>query len=782
MKLNISNYSRALKTSNRILLALTSVFFSLRDAHALTPEHTSIAQRDSSGKFYICEGDFDGKSNIKNWKIRVGVPDPQKGFITDQSQIESLKKESLIADEKRRKDIDALIALYKSRIDTCSKRFAPASSTFANFDLYVATDGYDNNSCSFYQPCKSIQKAIDLTINNTSSESSGVINLRGGIYRQSASFKYSGSSANPVSGTAARPIVLQPYNNEKVVVSGLDVVDKSLWKKDEGSIYLANLNPEIKAISQVYVDGQYVPPAQFPTFNPTYTPGAWLPAAADSARDTLISGPELSRFQAADLKGAGIHIRTQNWYIENNQVADFDSTTGKLALAKVGRYAAGKGWGYYLDNKRWMLSDSAVGTTAAPGWVYERDTNKLFIRLSDNSAPSAHSVEISYRNLSDKTNATLAVGSGVQWVTIKNIAIVGSAKNAITLGNTSYVTIDTVDISKTGTNGIFSESDVGFTQVIGSNFHDIASGAITFKWPQLNKGQKAPKHSDIGIISNTFQDIGKIVPPTSSEGAILFPYQSDRISILNNTITNASFDGIIYGRNSRVIGNTINKACLLYMDCGGIYTFEGLTDTVIDSGEVIPYEVNSVVSGNTVSGLGVDNGTLLKVGAYGTPNLAANHIYPSAGIYLDMNTKNITITKNHLFGNERGIHMDQGARSNTIEQNLVENNYTYQLSMLEGEYPGAPKLENTVQNNYFIPMNTNPTYLVALGANSAARQLTKWDCKKLSDSDYHAIPDHFGAFEKNIFSNLQGPTSQIYRPGCSPRLKLADWQKLGYDD
>lgn len=72
------------------------------------------------------------------------------------------------------------------------------------------------------------------------------------------------------SGTSSAPITFKPYNNERVVISGADLLTGP-WTLHSGSIYRTTMSWDVSAHTleaaadnQIWVDGVMLPEARWP--------------------------------------------------------------------------------------------------------------------------------------------------------------------------------------------------------------------------------------------------------------------------------------------------------------------------------------------------------------------------------------------------------------------------------------------------------------------------------------------------------------------------------------
>jgi hypothetical protein len=119
-------------------------------------------------------------------------------------------------------------------------------------ERYVATGGNDANSGAGPEDSKAlrtIQAAVDKL------QPGDTLLIRGGTYRETVTFHRS--------GTAAQPILIKPFQNEKVVVSGCDPVTG--WGPKDGRIWKASMPWTLgSGRNQVFCNGEVMIEARFP--------------------------------------------------------------------------------------------------------------------------------------------------------------------------------------------------------------------------------------------------------------------------------------------------------------------------------------------------------------------------------------------------------------------------------------------------------------------------------------------------------------------------------------
>ena len=124
------------------------------------------------------------------------------------------------------------------------------------------------------------------------------------------------------------------------------------------NVRLVRSTPEYKVITQVFAGNESLPLAQHP--NPRWSPESQTSPflhiqevpTDDNMQFTVGEDFDLT---AEQITGAGVHIRSNAWTIEDNIVKNFDADTDIVELDEPTGYELKEGWGYYFDNKLWML-------------------------------------------------------------------------------------------------------------------------------------------------------------------------------------------------------------------------------------------------------------------------------------------------------------------------------------------------------------------------------------------------------------------------------------------
>ncbi len=303
-------------------------------------------------------------------------------------------------------------------------------------EFHVATTGSDANPGTKARPLATIQAAVNKL------QPGDTCLVRGGTYRETVTF--------PRSGTAGKPITLSPYGNERVTVSGCDVVTG--WTHQTNNIWKAAM-PWTLGLgrNQVFCDGQVMIEARYPN---VAEPGLGMFVAGLSPlwptygefsipRDTRTNKPgrivsKLLENQPDDYwKGAlycGVHF--EGWCAQ----------TGVIESSKPGEISVGdrtQGWwfgssygGHYPqehEEGRGMIVGHMHALDAPTEWHWQE--NVLYLIAPDGGQPQA--VEAKRRQLAFDL-------SGREHVRIEGVSVRAASMR---LENASHCTVDRCDLA-----------------------------------------------------------------------------------------------------------------------------------------------------------------------------------------------------------------------------------------------------------------------------------------------------------------------------------------------
>lgn len=447
------------------------------------------------------------------------------------------------------------------------------------------------------------------------------------------------------------------------------------------NVVLKRVTPELDTAKQVFLDGQYQRLAQYPNkgFMPSRPTNQFLTIAADSDDCTnaatpstrLIGGSDLALTpaQQADLVGAGIHYRFSPYLIEDRTITAFNPSTKTFSWVKPSEYAICKNWGYYLDNKLWMLD--TVGE-----WYYDMVTREL--RLMPTGGTPDGRVSVGHLDYGVNANQR-------NYIVIENISI---QKTVIGIsGDGSNIIVRNTDIADSANRGISIAGSLG-SEVTGCHITNSAFEAIM-----------ALDAKNTQIKNNTILNTGVIGAPKRSLAAIMSSCWDCGITVGNvviegNDIRNSGYIGIYLPVQAAVRSNYVAGSCLILDDCGAIYTngHSYLTTGVVN---------NSQITNNIV------------VDVLGNPDGRPVNLLSSAqGIYLDNAANTVKVTDNTVVNADHGVQIHNGA-SNTLSDNVIYGSRKQTIWMQESSLGELGAIHNNsfTRNRYF-QLNKEYNYLL----------------------------------------------------------------------
>jgi parallel beta-helix repeat protein len=411
----------------------------------------------------------------------------------------------------------------------------------------------------------------------------------------------------------------------------------------------------ITAPNQLYVDGQYIDIAHYPN-------SGFVKATADAPNKTSIISSDLT-LSSSQVTGATVMAIAVSWRVSPSVISSYNESTQTISLASQLDGVMTKDWGFYLQNKLWMLD-------SAKEWYYNSSTGKIYLWTPNGDNPSSHTVEIAKRqyglNISNNNH-----------VTIQDLSFQRAMNDNVHVDSVNNVILKSVDVDG-GLNGIHfsNSSNCSLNNNFVQNALDIGISVET-------------NVSNINILNNYVNNSGNVGMPRTSIASVYIG-EGQNINMKDNLVTNSGYDGILFSGDQIVLeNNRIDKSCSVLTDCGGIYTGDSLCQPDLDPN----HPSNNTITGNIVTnsiantaGSGYSNGI-------------------SHGIYLDSCTISTTVTNNIVDNVDYGMIIGDG-HDNIVTGNKVyrARGYAFHISSagLPSTYAiGGIARRNTVQNNVF---------------------------------------------------------------------------------
>ncbi len=437
-----------------------------------------------------------------------------------------------------------------------------------------------------------------------------------------------------VNGSCGKPVI-----NPAVKITG--------WSVYSGSIYVANLSTPVQ---QLIVNNQPMDLAHFPNRD---AQGNMFLTITGSSGTTTLSADGLN-LGANNPIGAGIKLRVADYIIAERKVADYSAAAKSITVSSaVDRRVD---WGFYLDGKLWMLDQ--------PGeWVQEN--GKIYLWMPDSAAPA-------------NVEATPVGAVGIQANDTTNLLIDGiSVKNAamgISAAASKYFTLKNSTIENSAQYGV----DFHVSNNASINANSVTTSAISGLRGDL---------SDNAIVSNnTVRNTGASGNPVSSIAGIV---TGTNAQVRGNAIYDSGYHGVYVLGSSVVESNTVDGACLVLDDCGGLYT-NGRYGTL-----------NNVLGASYVKFLS-NNITRVTGNKNGLPAISSG--VAAYAIYTDDFASFNTISGNTISNSVVGVIIRSG-HDTLVENNTLRDSLRAHL-MFEQTDPNSDNsiYNNTVRSNSFGPL------------------------------------------------------------------------------
>ncbi len=541
-------------------------------------------------------------------------------------------------------------------------------------NYYVSVSGNDaNDGKSISNAFASISRMNQVVLQPGDS----ILFNRGDLFRGMLQIKQS--------GTASKQIYVGAYGSGKLpVISGTEIVGN--WTNASGNVFQAICADCPDTLQQIFVTNQRHIPARYPNS------GYLSVTNADNTAKTFTA--TALNDAAGTWNGATLYMRTVQWVIDPLHVQSYTSQqiTYSIPAHFYTSYPVQNYFGFFLTNK-------LIALDSAGEWFYDPATKLISMIPVDANALNTAGAEVSvYDN-------NIRFYSGAAFITIENIQMEKSRKDAVFLNQTANIIINNCIIMQSGRDGVggFENYSTYNTSLAVKNclIRDICNTAIN-----LTAGQ------NILLKGNTIQQIGII--PGLGQGydaaydGIFCPSHS---KVINNTIDSIGYNGIHVNQYDSVMYNICSNYGLVKNDCGGIYYWQGLNNYV---GYNITYD-----------GHGNGDGTVFP-----------NRMMVS-GIYSDDYSHNNVIEYNTSYRNETGIMIHNTAYTH-VQYNTAYDNRREQLYMIEGsqDYDTVAVHNNQITNNVLQCIHPSQTALLIENSKNTIAELgtfsNNWYCNPYS--------------------------------------------------
>ncbi|GAB1857217.1 hypothetical protein MHTCC0001_20530 [Flavobacteriaceae bacterium MHTCC 0001] len=474
-----------------------------------------------------------------------------------------------------------------------------SSFAFAQ-NIYVATNGNDNNNGSAGAPFRTFSKAVSVM------SAGDVCIIRGGTYEEELLINKNGTAGNYLTFKAA--------DGETVNIRATKVLNG--WQQHSGSIYKASVDMAIDSrFRNVYHNNNYMDLARWPN-------------NVDNNRWTINCAPVTG--------GDGSHFLVDNipnidwtggmvYYLGAHSGASWTRTITSSTTSRINHTGVDiSGWPFnvhsptvwrnYPGNNRGQLFlfNKLEALDHAREWYYDHTAKLLYLQTADGNMPANGSVQYATRKYVAQLagdyikleglnffGGSIRINNNADNNTIENCKITHGSEGHDSLTNTS-AQVGEAAIEVLGDNTLIKGCTVNHSSVSGINIAGWAAGNCTIE----------------GNTISNIDYLGIHASPIRSTGG--------GMKVLKNTIFNAGRDGMyVAGVNCEVAYNDVSASQRINSDSGVFYTVG-----------------NANLRNSEIHHNWFHDATAPSY------SHSSNELAKAAGIYLDNNSKGFTVHHN----------------------------------------------------------------------------------------------------------------------------------------
>jgi parallel beta-helix repeat protein len=451
------------------------------------------------------------------------------------------------------------------------------------------------------------------------------------------------------SGIAGHPIVLTTYGSGNApVVTGFTTLTG--WGGGGGNVWQVTCSACGTSANMVEIGDSSRPMGRWPNVGSNADGGY---SQIQSYNGTVSITDTHIGATGHTWTGANVVVRKNQWVIENDPILSQSGNT--ITYKSATTFTPGVRYGYFIQSSAYTLDQQGE-------WYYNPAT-KLVQVYSVGNPSSTMSMQIS-------TIDTLVHFNGVQYVTINGISFQGANKTGMSIINSNYITISNCSVTFSGVDAF---------DITTCNYLNINN--VTVDYSNNNAFMAYTNGTTIQncTIRRTAAFPGMCLPVNSGIGIYL---DGNNNTVSYNTIDTTGYSAICFMGNSNTIANNlINYFCFVKEDGGGIYTWNGSTDSTYI--HTTGWVTNNIVVNGVTAPAGTDSA---QAGI-------------AIGIYLDENTTECDVVGNTVAHCTAGVFF-QDARHCEIQNNTLFD-CIGQLVMRHA-LPTCTFFGNDVSGNYCV--------------------------------------------------------------------------------
>ncbi|MGH3164810.1 MAG: right-handed parallel beta-helix repeat-containing protein [Trebonia sp.] len=477
--------------------------------------------------------------------------------------------------------------------------------------FFVSPSGHDSGPGTLSRPWQTIQYARDYIRSHGLNRPQRMhcdiaVNLLAGTYRVSNTIDFTSAD----SGANGYQVIYRSYDGPgKAQLLGSRRVTG--WQHYQGGIDRAYVGTSAD-FSTLYANGQRATVARTPVRTATTSGAPYLTSSGVNGSYTQLTYAPGDVNPGWNLAGAQVVVwsgGTWSWFTDTDPISSVDPSTDTITLAQQTRYPiyqSGHGSRYYIQNSLSLLTaPGEYYLDPGTGWLYywpksgdiarqdiEAPTVKTVLNVAgDSQSDMAH--DITFDGLGVKYTDFTGSWYRFGWVTAggsgqseeypaydRQIELPQNRFGAITLTNTTGVTLTGLDISETGWHAVYMLFANDHDTVSGSAIGDTGGDGIRVEGPYPGTGNVSDNNT---FTDNYIHNVGE-VEEGNAAGVILMD-SSDNVvshSVIENSPRYAvawEAVGGVPAADDYAYGNQLSYLKIANMgldsgDTGAIYAYE----------------------------------------------------------------------------------------------------------------------------------------------------------------------------------------------------------------